>query len=444
MNRKLARLLAVAGLVTVSAASLRAELDATQVSYIALTKFPTLYEQDPRGGARLTGVTAALLGVADSTYYFVRFMTLDLFTGSQLGNDAYVGIPAAVGSPVNPCRIIYSEFFLPGEVLVLGSDLQLARIPISIAGDNTPVPGAGTLIPELGSPATLGQGHALAEMTGTAFADGKARLFIGTSTGKLLVIVRNPAGTPALEKVVAVTAGSAISDLGALPQLGRIDLGMSSGSNLYGLNVQNGSYQANFVAATGNGNPIFAFKVLNRPDVAISSGIGRANLAYSDGYTASIHFASLAADAVGTLNMDTVHTATGLTTGNAVDPSLIYILRTRESSVLFRPGYPDGSSTEGCTVNITDGIADACTACPIWKTGDLDGSGTISATDLIRLVKYVFQGGALPEPCPAAADVDCNGHVDAKDVVYLIRYTLMNGPAPCNVCTLFNGTWDCP
>ena len=421
-------------------------MDAEGINYIALTKFPSLYEQGARGERWLVGVTAALLGVADSTYYFVRFLTLDVATGGQLGADAYVGIPSAVGSPVDPSRIIYSEFVLPGEVLVLGSDLQLARIPVSIGADNTPLPSPPSLIPQIGLPETLGKGRALAELTGAAFADGKPRLFVGTATGKVLVLVRSLAsgGTPVVEKILNVTAGAPISDLGAIPQLNQIDLGVSSGSTLYGLRAQDGSYQVDFHATTGDGSPIFAFKLLNRPDLAITSGLGRAAVAYSDGYTATIHFASIAADAEGALTIDTAYTASGLTTDYAKDPSMIYILRTGESKVLFRPGYLDGSSIEGCAVDVVDDIMDECTGCPIWMTGDLDLSGTIAATDLIRLVKYVFQGGPPPEPCPAAADVDCSGKVDAKDVVYLIKYTLMNGPPPCNVCTLFNGTWECP
>jgi hypothetical protein len=142
--------------------------------------------------------------------------------------------------------------------------------------------------------------------------------------------------------------------------------------------------------------------------------------------------------------MDTAYTASGITAASDGDPSLIYVLRAQESSVQFRPGYVDGSSVEGCTVNVTDGVPDECTPCPIWLTGDLDADGKVTTSDLIRLVKFVFQGGAAPTPCVAVADVDCTGKIDARDVIYLINHTLAGGPAPCNVCALFNGTWTCP
>jgi hypothetical protein len=414
------------------------------ITYLALAKFPSLYEQAPHGVLQLKGVTAAILGVVDSTFYFVRFLTLDAFTGRQIGTDAYVGIPLAPGSLTDPCRVISSDYFFPGDVLILGSELQLIRVPLRIGADGSPQPKSSELIPFSGNTEVLGLGHALAELTGAAFADGQPRLFIGTSTGKLLVISRDALGTPSLQKIVDVTAGEPISDLGALPQLGRIDLGVSSGSTVYGLKVQYQGYQTDFRADTRDGLPVYAFKVLNRPDQALASALGRTTLAYSDGYTATIHFASLAADVAGTVKMDTAYTASGLTAATAPDPSLIYILRAQQSSVQFRPGYPDGSSVEGCTVNVTDSVPDECTACPIWLTGDVDESGTLVAADLILLVKYVFQGGAAPRPCPAAADVDCSSKIDAKDVIFLVNYLLLNGPAPCNVCSLFNGTWTCP
>lgn len=416
----------------------------SQVNYLALAKFPSLYEQGQGGALRLKAVTAAILGVADSTFYYVQFVTLDAFTGAQIGTDAYVGIPLASGSLSDPYCVMNSDFLYPGDILVMGSELQLIRIPLRLEPDGSPQPRSSELLAFSADVNLFGRGRAVAELAGAAFADGKPRLFVGTSTGKLLVIARDALGKPYLEKSLDVKAGTAVSDLGAIPQLGRIDLGASVGSTLYGLRVQNGSYQVTFKADSRDGLPIYAFKVLNRPDQAMQSALGRAMIAYSDGSTAAIHFASLPADAAGTIRLDTAYSASSLTAQTAPDPSLIYILRSKESSVRFRPGYPDGSSVEGCAVNVTDSIPDECTACPIWLTGDLDQSGAVTASDLINLVKYVFQGGAAPEPCPASGDVNCTGSVDARDVIYLINFLLMNGPPPCNVCSLFNGTWTCP
>lgn len=74
----------------------------------------------------------------------------------------------------------------------------------------------------------------------------------------------------------------------------------------------------------------------------------------------------------------------------------------------------------------------------------LRNSGSVSASDLIRLVGLVFKGGSAPLPCRASGDVDCSGTVNATDVIALVNYVFKSGKAPCNVCSLFNGTWTCP
>jgi hypothetical protein len=64
---------------------------------------------------------------------------------------------------------------------------------------------------------------------------------------------------------------------------------------------------------------------------------------------------------------------------------------------------------------------------------DPDGDGTITISDAVFLVAFIFGGGAGPEPTPAG-DVDCNGIVNISDAVYLISYIFGGGPAPCAEC----------
>jgi hypothetical protein len=82
--------------------------------------------------------------------------------------------------------------------------------------------------------------------------------------------------------------------------------------------------------------------------------------------------------------------------------------------------------------------------CPITLTGDVQGSGTISAADIIYLVNFVLKAGPVPLPCAASGDVNCNGTVSTSDIVYLVNRVFKAGPEPCNVCTLIPSTWSCP
>lgn len=72
---------------------------------------------------------------------------------------------------------------------------------------------------------------------------------------------------------------------------------------------------------------------------------------------------------------------------------------------------------------------------PAYICGNVDGSDppNISASDILYLINYVFEGGPAPDPIEAA-DVDCGGTVNGNDVLYLINYMFMSGPAPCDGC----------
>jgi parallel beta-helix repeat protein len=61
--------------------------------------------------------------------------------------------------------------------------------------------------------------------------------------------------------------------------------------------------------------------------------------------------------------------------------------------------------------------------------GDADGSGSISITDAVFLIAYIFGGGSTPTPICRG---DCNGDesIDISDACYLISYIFSGGPAP--------------
>jgi hypothetical protein len=74
-------------------------------------------------------------------------------------------------------------------------------------------------------------------------------------------------------------------------------------------------------------------------------------------------------------------------------------------------------------------------ACPITLSGDVNTNGTITSSDIIVLVNYVFKGGVAPMPCAANGDVNCNGSVTSADIIVLVNYVFKGGAPPCNTCT---------
>lgn len=66
---------------------------------------------------------------------------------------------------------------------------------------------------------------------------------------------------------------------------------------------------------------------------------------------------------------------------------------------------------------------------PFEVRGDADGSGTISVSDAVFLIYYIFAGGPAPVSTVAGdANSDCSTNI--TDCVFLINYIFSGGPAP--------------
>ena len=64
--------------------------------------------------------------------------------------------------------------------------------------------------------------------------------------------------------------------------------------------------------------------------------------------------------------------------------------------------------------------------------GDADNSGTVTVSDAVFIIAYIFSGG--PQPISEyRADADCSGGTSVSDAVYLINYIFSGGLAPCGV-----------
>jgi hypothetical protein len=90
---------------------------------------------------------------------------------------------------------------------------------------------------------------------------------------------------------------------------------------------------------------------------------------------------------------------------------------------------PNGSGNFGA-MSPTPGNINVCAG---GTCGDVDDSGQVSITDIVRLIYYLFASGSAPNPI-SIADVDCNGQVSISDVVYLVHFIFAGGAQPCAAC----------
>ena len=72
--------------------------------------------------------------------------------------------------------------------------------------------------------------------------------------------------------------------------------------------------------------------------------------------------------------------------------------------------------------------------------GDADGSGGISISDAVGIIRYVFVGGQAPDPI-VSGDVNCDGLCNVSDAVGIINYVFAGGNVPCD--TDGDGVPDC-
>ena len=80
----------------------------------------------------------------------------------------------------------------------------------------------------------------------------------------------------------------------------------------------------------------------------------------------------------------------------------------------------------------SNGVPDSCDP-PGFLCGDADGSGSVTISDAVLLINYIFAGGPAPNPV-AAGDADCSGSLTISDAVLLINYIFAGGAAPCSAC----------
>jgi hypothetical protein len=68
---------------------------------------------------------------------------------------------------------------------------------------------------------------------------------------------------------------------------------------------------------------------------------------------------------------------------------------------------------------------------PIFHRGDADDNGELQLTDAIRILGFLFLGGAAPT-CLDAADADNNGELQLTDAIRILGFLFLGGPAPAD------------
>jgi len=66
-----------------------------------------------------------------------------------------------------------------------------------------------------------------------------------------------------------------------------------------------------------------------------------------------------------------------------------------------------------------------------FNTGDVNRSGSVTVSDVVYLISYLFKGGPSPY-LRYRGDVNCDQAVTVADVLYLIDYLFKGGPLPCS------------
>jgi hypothetical protein len=65
----------------------------------------------------------------------------------------------------------------------------------------------------------------------------------------------------------------------------------------------------------------------------------------------------------------------------------------------------------------------------VVKCGDANADGSLTVSDVVYLVNYLFKGGPVAKPYEAG-EANCDGKVTVSDVVYLVNYLFKGGPVP--------------
>ncbi len=106
--------------------------------------------------------------------------------------------------------------------------------------------------------------------------------------------------------------------------------------------------------------------------------------------------------------------------GNAEDRT--FAIAVNDSGNVYVTGESQGSGTDKDYATLKYAQ---------FLRGDADEDGTVSVSDVIYLIEYLFKGGPAPIQVLQVGDADCDGKVTIGDVIYLVNYLFKGWSPPC-------------
>jgi Dockerin type I domain len=369
-----------------------------------------------------------------SNNHFIRIMTLHGQTGAQMGQRLQVELP---GSDV-PVDIVCARNFGASGVRgvdpvpwIVFANYKLYTFSLTHQQDGTPVMGAQAIYSPAVNPAIYGNAICAAELPGPEFTDGKARLFIGSDLGYIIVLAYTFVAGVVVDAILPLTSGP-ITDLEPIPQYAYIAMGALTDTVILGFRYTPDTSKG--PATTGSIIPMFSlrdsrpvspshFDTFGPHDVRLADGKEKVHFVIANGASDLALFyiyGTQSGYTTPTLALD--HHGAGI---RSVVAGSLLMLPTDELSVQFDPDYSQDSGFSGCDVNITDTTSDICG----YVCGDANGDGVLNIRDITYLINFLYKGGVAPNPIQAG-DANGNGIVNIQDITHLINYLYKSGPNP--------------
>jgi len=103
------------------------------------------------------------------------------------------------------------------------------------------------------------------------------------------------------------------------------------------------------------------------------------------------------------------------------------VIRYSAEDSMYYPASPDTAWDDDSTGY---GRINAFRALLAISRGEVNNDHTLSMSDVIYLINYLFKKGPPPVPVLGIADCNCSGTVSLSDVAYLINYLTKGGDKP--------------
>ncbi len=114
-----------------------------------------------------------------------------------------------------------------------------------------------------------------------------------------------------------------------------------------------------------------------------------------------------------------------VTLSDAIADTFYYVSGQAEGTYFYKVRAKDGDDQWGAWSNTEQAIVGTGG----FLRGDANGDGTITVSDVVFLVNYLYRGGPAPNPA-AVGDINSDGQINVGDIVYLVNYLFHGGPPP--------------